>query len=266
MKVYIASSFSLIPKIEMVAAILETYEIEITVKWWKRIQLKMEFAKLSPEEFYAHPECKFAFERDYMGIQEADAVVLVADETPRRYNGANVEVGIAYALGKPVFSFGALENSAMYYKVKRCDNTDILLGELRKLAKDKCTFFPPCGNSCASLVNFCNDCSVILNRYDEERLNRWNPKKNVVQEGCASEKKTATFESLNVNNEKEMRDMIDADKQLYSHYSISQLEEAYKNAQEDIQISALYELLQERKTDKLPRRPSSDVMHRRFTI
>jgi nucleoside 2-deoxyribosyltransferase len=224
MKIYLASSFSLIPKIKRVVELLELFEIGITVRWWERLQLKMEFAKLSPEEFYAHPECKFAFERDYLGIQEADAVVLVADDTPRRYNGANIEVGIAYALGKPVFSVGVLENSAMYYKVKRCSDISGLIEELRK--------------------------------------------------GCASEKKIATFENLNMKQLEEngevYRGMIDKDKEGYRKYSTSYLEELYHEAQGDISRIALAELLHERRIENkeknLPRPPRWEIMQRRFTI
>lgn len=164
MKIYLASSFSLIPNIESIANCLEEEGHEITVKWWKRLQLKQEFAKLSPEEFYAHPECKFAFERDYLGIEQADALVFVADETPRRYNGANIELGIAYALGKPTFSIGALENSALYYKVKRCADLQELIKSLLEYEVRKCTFLPPCGSPCSSLVNYCNDCSAKKDR------------------------------------------------------------------------------------------------------
>ncbi len=119
MKFYLASSFSLIDKVEHVCKILEEEGHEIVVKWWERLALKKKFQVLDPYEFYAEPECKFAFERDLEGIKESDALIFIAADRQRSYNGANVEVGIAFGLGKPVYSIGRLTNSAMYWGVQR---------------------------------------------------------------------------------------------------------------------------------------------------
>ena len=117
MKIYLASSFSLIPRIEAVCKELESVGHEITVKWWERLHLKMDLAPLSPEVFYNHPETAYAYNRDFKGIVDADILVFVADEKERSFNGANVELGIALALNKPCFCVGVLPNSALYYPV-----------------------------------------------------------------------------------------------------------------------------------------------------
>ena len=127
MKFYIASSFNLIPKIEKVVQKLEEEGHEILVKWWTRAGLKKQFMSLTPYEFYAEPECKYAFERDFQGIKECDAFVFVADDEPRSYNGGNVEIGMAFGMGKPVYSIGPLVNSAMYYGVTRCASIEEVL-------------------------------------------------------------------------------------------------------------------------------------------
>ena len=132
MKLYIASSFSLIGKVEKLTAILEAEGHEITVKWWTRLHLKQKFQVLEPEEFYAEPECEYAFMRDMKGIHEADALIMVASDEPRSYNGANVEIGMAIGIGRPVFSLGRLTNSAMYWPIKRCTSTDELLSIIKQ--------------------------------------------------------------------------------------------------------------------------------------
>ncbi len=127
MKIYIASSFKLVDKVKEVVKALEEDGHVITVRWWERLELKHKFAPLSPFEFYAEPECRYAYNRDRLGIQEADALVFVADDEPRPYNGANVELGMADAWGKPCYSVGRLENSAMYFNVTRCESIGHLL-------------------------------------------------------------------------------------------------------------------------------------------
>ena len=135
MKFYIASSFSLIKQVEFYCDALEREGHEVTVKWWKRLSLKKQFQILSPDAFYAEPECKYAFERDLQGIKEADALLFVAASEPRSYNGANVEVGIAFGLGKPVFSLGTLTNSAMYWGITRCVTIHEVLTEASRLSQ-----------------------------------------------------------------------------------------------------------------------------------
>ena len=74
------------------------------------------------------------FRRDYEGVLKADAFVLVADDvTPRKFNGANIELGIAIASHKPVYSLGVLENSALYFPLTRCVSEDDLFHRLTSL-------------------------------------------------------------------------------------------------------------------------------------
>jgi len=123
MKIYIASSFSLLDDIESLVYQLELEGHEICVKWWTRIELKHKFAPLEPDTFYNEPECKYAFERDLQGIKDCDCLIFYADhDNERKYTGASVEIGIAIALNKPVYSLGRIQNSAMYYPLIRCKN------------------------------------------------------------------------------------------------------------------------------------------------
>ncbi len=131
MKFYLASSFKLIDKVEAAAQIIEGWGHSITEKWWKRpyqveglgvvetADLKEIYDKLTPEEFYAKPETRMSFDKDYLGILNADVFLFVADDKPRKYNGANVELGIALAESKFCACIGVLEKSVLYCTVKR---------------------------------------------------------------------------------------------------------------------------------------------------
>lgn len=142
MKIYVASSFSLISKVEEVVEALEKVGHEITVKWWNRVydtrdlgkiqtqELKKEFENLEPNEFYSRPETSKSFCADLQGIEDCEAFILVADEIPRNYGGANIELGYAMGCGKDCFSIGSLENSALYWDVKRCSSIDELIFEI----------------------------------------------------------------------------------------------------------------------------------------
>lgn len=139
MKIYVASSFSLIPKVEQVVSALEKVGHKITVKWWKRIyqtenlgsvdtqKLKKLLNDLDPDEFYSRPEVKKTFMVDLQGIEDAECFVLVADDVPRNYGGANIELGYAMGCGKDCFSIGVLANSALYWAVKRCETIPELI-------------------------------------------------------------------------------------------------------------------------------------------
>lgn len=145
MNIYIASSFNLIPKVKSVCFFLEQNLHVITEKWWCRpyqvegigeIQtsdLKKVYEDLTPIEFYNKPECKMSFELDFIGVKNADALVFVADDKERKYNGANIELGIAIGDNKPCFSIGTLENSVLYYPVKQCRDIAHLISQIHKL-------------------------------------------------------------------------------------------------------------------------------------
>ena len=139
MKVYVASSFKLIEKVEELTESLEKEGHTITEKWWKRAyrseglglvdtqELKKLFDNLAPDEFYAKPESRASYLLDLQGIERADVFILVADEIPRKYTGANIELGYALASGLLCLSVGVLENSVLYWDVIRCKSIPELL-------------------------------------------------------------------------------------------------------------------------------------------
>ena len=138
MKVYIASSFSLLFKIREVEQVLENAGFTVICKWWtgldfipsERKTLK-EYAKhANSSDFYSHSSCKSAYERDFQSVKDADIFIFVADDVARAYNGANIELGIALGDNKPCFSIGKLENSALYYPVVKCLDSRELLTKL----------------------------------------------------------------------------------------------------------------------------------------
>jgi len=135
MKIYIASSFSLIHKIEQIVEILEKAGHEITVKWWTRYDLKKQFEVLEPDDFYEEPECANAYERDFNGVMECNVLLFVADDEPRYYTGANVELGIALGNSIRCMSIGRLRNSALYWNVYRAKDMDDVLETLSLIDK-----------------------------------------------------------------------------------------------------------------------------------
>ena len=133
MNIYLASSFDLAPLVGTVAEYLETQGHTISVKWWSTDGFDMRDKKAdhTSDSFYKDEVCRLIYERDLKGVAESDALVIVADNIPKKFNGANVEYGIAVALGKQCFSLGALENSAMYYPIVKCRTLDELSNALR---------------------------------------------------------------------------------------------------------------------------------------
>lgn len=145
MKLYLASSFNFIPRIERLTNLLEIDGFEITLKWWKRIydskefgqvktsDLKKLYANLDPSEFYSKPETKQSYLSDLEAIEESEALILVAPDQASRtdFVGANIELGYALALGLKCFSIGELNKSAMYHDVIKCKTYIDLLHELK---------------------------------------------------------------------------------------------------------------------------------------
>jgi len=151
MKIYLASSFKFIPRIERLTNLLEIDGFEITLKWWKRIyqteelgqvktsDLKKIYADLDPSEFYSKPETKQSYLSDLKAIEESEALILVAPDKASRndFVGANIELGYALALGIHCLSIGELNKSAMYHGVKKCETYIDLLSELKLLEWDQ---------------------------------------------------------------------------------------------------------------------------------
>ena len=141
MKIYLASSFKHIESVKHVADFLESQGFSITEKWWARIydiegkdivttDLKKINDDLKPNEFYDITETIKSYILDLEGIQNADALVFVASDKTRKYNGASVELGIALGMKKPCYLLGKLENSVMFTPLIRCRDTFDLLGKL----------------------------------------------------------------------------------------------------------------------------------------
>jgi nucleoside 2-deoxyribosyltransferase len=118
MKIYLASNFELKNKVETLSNYLEAMGHEITVKWWHSNTKEI---RCLDHDWYLLDEVKEVSIRNFAGIKRADAVVLVCPNKEKtKFNGANVEVGYALALGKPVFSWGILDRSAMYCPIIKC--------------------------------------------------------------------------------------------------------------------------------------------------
>ena len=146
MKLYIASSFSHIPRVRRVTLALESAGHTITEKWWDRryevdgmdvhtADLHARDEDLNPEEFYSIPTVYQSFLSDLTGLKQADALLFVASDVPQKYNGAAVELGIAIGDCKPCYLLGELETSVLFAPLKRCKDIDQLLGEIDKYSR-----------------------------------------------------------------------------------------------------------------------------------
>lgn len=134
MELYLASHFDLVDTVQVICEILEEEGHTILVKWWSTHGFNMWDKKvaLDSDAFYADPICEKIYEIDFNGVKNADALVLVGGVLdPVPFNGANIELGMALAYGKPCYSIGKLKSSAMYYPVIKCKNTDELVRALR---------------------------------------------------------------------------------------------------------------------------------------
>ena len=118
MKLYLASSFDLVKYVIDIHKVLVSHGHQVTVEWWHK-----DFKKAidKPEDaWYQDSQVQQISERNFAGIRDADCLLLVAHPTePKKFNGANIELGYALALEKPCFALGKLERSAMYMPVKR---------------------------------------------------------------------------------------------------------------------------------------------------
>lgn len=132
--IYLASSFDLIDTVQVICEILEEEGHTILVKWWSSHGFDMWDKKVSldSDAFYTDPICGKIYEVDFNGVKKADALVLVgAAVAPILFNGANVELGMALAYGKPCYSIGKLKSSAMYHPVIKCKDTEELIQALK---------------------------------------------------------------------------------------------------------------------------------------
>jgi len=133
---YLASSFALKREVQAVANVLLSQGHSITTCWWER---DFKEIQTSDEEWYRLKEVVEVSQRNFDGIREADVFLLVAPFSPspsRKFNGANIELDYAYALGKPIFSIGNLERSAMYVPVHKCETIEEVLKKKKSLLEE----------------------------------------------------------------------------------------------------------------------------------
>ncbi len=130
MKFYIASSFGFCDAVKSLANMLEDRGHTITCKWWL-VDYKEALGIVDDEIWFSQPIIRTIYRRSLKAIEDADILILVAPE-PHRFNGANIEVGMALALHKPVICMGTLMRSAMYEPLIRC----LTIGELDKILQE----------------------------------------------------------------------------------------------------------------------------------
>lgn len=136
LKLYIASSFEEAKNCETVRRNLKRDGHIVPDVWWN-VKTKDDFEGLADFEFYGAPLVQSIALRHWATLQECDAVILVSNATTeRKFTGANVEVGYALALGKPVFSIGKIKRSAMYAPIVKCDTSDELRNVVNCLAQN----------------------------------------------------------------------------------------------------------------------------------
>lgn len=123
MKFYLASAFKYTKEVKLLAQVLEKKGHTITCQWWhqdfKELPIK------NDDEWYSKPIIRTIYLRSFHAIEDADILIIVSPERTK-FNGANVEVGIALGLRKPVICFGEIERSGMYEPLIRCPTLEDL--------------------------------------------------------------------------------------------------------------------------------------------
>jgi len=143
-EIYLASSFKLADRVAGLASDLKEHGFNIPVDWWNH-DFKQGCEDWSDRKWYNSFPVKGVYARNRNGVYFiCDALILVAPETgTTRYNGANIELGMALAKNKPCFSYGKLERSAMYLEVKQCLTFQELLDSLNGSHKTAPQVLPP---------------------------------------------------------------------------------------------------------------------------
>lgn len=127
-KIYLASSFSLADRVQRVYEALDEAGHSVPDVWWHEDLKEID---LPDDEWYEHPDVRAIADRHWNSIKATDTFVLVCPkDEPKKYNGANVELGYAHRDGCDCYAVGALERSAMYIPVTRVDTFDELLSAL----------------------------------------------------------------------------------------------------------------------------------------
>lgn len=136
--VYLASSFSLKDRVQRVRDALVDAGFEIADVWWdeSKEQADLKVIDVPDTQWYWTSDVQQRALRHYENIQRADVFVLVCPTSgTKKYNGANVELGYAFAHGLDCYAVGRLERSAMYVgpngvPVAQCETIGKLLSEL----------------------------------------------------------------------------------------------------------------------------------------
>ena len=129
MKVYLASKFALKDRVIEISDYLKSHGIKITYEWWFD---NIKGIPVTDKEWYNHPSVIEVSNKDFNGVDEADIVVLVSDDTtPLSFNGANVEIGYALAKGKQVYILGKVDRNALYSRVVFCSSIANLIGMIQ---------------------------------------------------------------------------------------------------------------------------------------
>jgi len=143
MELYLASKFSLAARVDALHKVLEAAGHTVPDQWW-RLDTKQTLSdgtnveKMPDREWYKLPEVRVIADRHWQSIKRCDALVLVGPlrgGTPVTFTGAHIELGYAFALGKPCFTVGPLTRSAMYLPAVQCETGDELLRRLRLYAQ-----------------------------------------------------------------------------------------------------------------------------------
>jgi hypothetical protein len=132
---YIASSFSLKDRIWECHDALQDAGIGVPDVWWdeSREQADLKVLDVPDPEWYAQEVVLQRAKRHYDAIEGCDLYVIVAPgDRTKKFNGANIELGYAYAQGCVCVCYGQLERSAMYVgpggqPVRQCPNIESLV-------------------------------------------------------------------------------------------------------------------------------------------
>ena len=116
MNIYLASKSSQTKCVIELAELLKKSGHILTIEWWK-LPLCKSVSVANDHEWFSHQYMRSVCERDFKAIERADILIIVADDEETVFNGANVELGYALALGKTCMSIGKLTRCAMYARV-----------------------------------------------------------------------------------------------------------------------------------------------------
>jgi nucleoside 2-deoxyribosyltransferase len=112
-KIYLASSFSLLKEVEQLAGELARRGHELTCRWWTKSF--HETNTVANGGFYGKATIRAVGLRNLMKIDQADLLIFLTSTTKlEKHTGGNIEVGYAFGKNKPVIIVGIIKESAMY--------------------------------------------------------------------------------------------------------------------------------------------------------